>query len=197
MYVLAACEESQEVCKAFRDKGHLAYSCDIQPCSGGFPEWHLQGDVLDFLNFKWDLIIAFPPCTYLSNAGSVRLRPGGVLNEERYKKALAARDFFMKFYNHPCPKICIENPTPGSIHCLPPYSQVIEPFMFGEPWKKRTCLWLKNLPILFGTDIVVPEGHWVNAHSSYRFESLKGHVSAKMRSKTFPGVARAMAAQWG
>ena len=106
--VLAACEESQAVCIAFRNLGIEAYSCDIQPCSGGHPEWHIQCDVLDILNEKWDMIIAFPPCTYLSNAGARHLYKGGVLNKERYAKGLKAKEFFMRFYNADCKHICVE-----------------------------------------------------------------------------------------
>lgn len=98
MRVLVACEESQEVCKAFRALGHEAYSCDIEPCSGGHPEWHLQCDALEMLKIQWDMILAFPPCTYLSNAGARHLFKGGVLNEERYKKGLEAKDFFFKIF---------------------------------------------------------------------------------------------------
>src|SRR5574344_1078988 len=117
MKVLIACEESQAVCKAFRAKGHEAYSCDIQECSGGHPEWHIQGDVTPLLNENWDLIIAHPPCTYLSNAG--------------------ARDFFMKLYNANFPKIAVENPVPSKIYEMPLHSQEIQPYMFGHPFKKK------------------------------------------------------------
>ena len=174
MNVLVACEESQRVCTAFREKGHNAFSCDILPCSGGHPEWHCQGDVLNILNGsgnrqeyfctqdnkshklpqKWDLIIAHPPCTYLSNAGARFLYPKGVLNEERLKLGLEAKEFFMAFYNADCEKICIENPTPSRVYELPKYTQVIQPWMFGHPVSKRTCLWLKGLEPLKPTEIV-------------------------------------------
>ena len=194
MKVLVACEESQAVCKAFRELGHEAYSCDIIPCSGGHPEWHLQQDVTSLLNEKWDMIIAHPPCTYLSNAGARHLYPKGVLNEDRLKKGLAAKDFFMLIYNADCPKIAIENPTPSKVYGLPQYDQVIQPFQFGHPYSKRTCLWLKGLPKLVPTDIVeVSEstkvaGNWFNRGGKER---------QKNRSKTFPGIAKAMAEQWG
>ena len=119
MKVLVACEESQAVCKAFRAKGHEAYSCDVEPCSGGHPEWHIQGDVLPLLEQNWDMIIAFPPCTYLTNASSVRLRVRGKIQSERMEKAIKAKEFFMMFLNANCNKICVENPVPGKIHNLP------------------------------------------------------------------------------
>lgn len=194
MKVLVACEESQAVCKAFREFGHEAYSCDIQECSGGHPEWHIQGDALPLLKEKWDLIIAHPPCTYLSNAGARFLYPKGVLNEERLKLGLEAKEFFMAFYNADCEKICIENPTPSRVYELPKYTQVIQPWMFGHPVQKRTCLWLKGLEPLKPTEIVeerksskVP-GNWFNKGGKER---------QKNRAKTFPGIAKAMADQWG
>lgn len=174
MKVLVACEESQAVCIAFRKLGHEAYSCDTQECSGGHPEWHIKGDVLPLINGNkpfitmdgdlhaivgtWDLLIAFPPCTYLTNAGSVRLRIKGEINKERMAKAVEAKAFFMKFLEADCQKICVENPTPGKIHQLPQYTQAIQPWWFGHPYTKRTCLWLKNLPplplpILFGKEL--------------------------------------------
>jgi hypothetical protein len=174
MKVLVACEESQAVCIAFRKLGHEAYSCDTQECSGGHPEWHIKGDVLPLINGNkpfitmdgdlhaivgtWDLLIAFPPCTYLTNAGSVRLRVKGEINKERMAKAVEAKAFFMKFLEADCQKICVENPTPGKIHQLPQYTQAIQPWWFGHPYTKRTCLWLKNLPplplpILFGKEL--------------------------------------------
>lgn len=174
MKVLVACEESQAVCIAFRKLGYEAYSCDTQECSGGHPEWHIKGDVLPLINGNkpfitmdgdlhaivgtWDLLIAFPPCTYLTNAGSVRLRIKGEINKERMEKAVEAKAFFMKFLEADCQKICVENPTPGKIHQLPQYTQAIQPWWFGHPYTKRTCLWLKNLPplplpILFGKEL--------------------------------------------
>ena len=110
MRVLVACEETQEVCKAFRALGHEAYSCDIQPCSGGHPEWHIQVDALEPLKLKWDLIIAHPPCTYLTNAGAVRMRVNGEIVQERYQKAMEAKKFFLKFLNADCEHIAVENP---------------------------------------------------------------------------------------
>lgn len=202
MRVLCACEESQAVCMAFRDLGHEAYSCDLQECSGGHPEWHIKADALELLKMKWDMIIAFPPCTYMTNAGAVRMRVGGVIMEDRYNKAMEAKDFFMKFYEADCPRIAIENPTPMKIVGLPPYDQVIQPYMFGHPWSKRTCLWLKGLPPLMGTLLVDEHQPWVNggckdAHGNYRRYQGRGERDPKTRSKTFPGIAKAMAEQWG
>ena len=193
MKILVACEESQRVCIELRKLGHEAYSWDILPCSGGHPEWHLQQDVTPLLKEKWDMIIAFPPCTYLSNAGARHLYKGGKLNEDRYKKGLLAKELFMVIYNADCPKIAIENPTPSKIYELPEKSQVIQPWQFGHPYSKRTQLWLKGLPKLIPTNIVEVEsscrkaGNWFN----------KGGKDRQInRSKTFPGIAKAMAYQW-
>lgn len=202
MRVLIACEESQAVCIAFRGKGHEAYSCDTQECSGGHPEWHLRVDALELLKMKWDLIIAFPPCTYMTNAGAVRMRVGGVLQEDRYQKAMAAKEFFLKFLNADCERIAIENPTPMKIVGLPPYQQAIQPYWFGHPYSKRTCLWLKGLPPLIPTEIMEYHEPYVNggckdAHGNYRKFQGRGERDPKTRSKTFPGIAKAMAEQWG
>ena len=210
MKVLVACEESQRVCKAFRERGHEAYSCDIIECSGGRPEWHIMQDVIPLLNGncefrtidgtkhkidgKWDLIIAHPPCTYLSNAGARFLYPKGVLNEDRLNLGLAAKEFFMQLYNADCDKICVENPIPSRIFGLPKYSQTVQPYEHGHPFKKKTCFWLKNLPLLQPTNIVdVREstkiaGNWFNKGGKDR---------QKNRAKTFSGIAKAMAEQWG
>jgi hypothetical protein len=196
MRVLVACEESQRVCIEFRKLGHEAYSCDIEPCSGGHPEWHLQQDVTELLKIKWDLIIAHPPCTYLSNAGARFLYPKGELNKERLQKGLMAKEFFMKLWNADCPKIAVENPIPSKAYELPEYSQIIQPYEFGHPYSKKTCLWLKGLPKLQPTDIVQESkrestkiaGNWFNKGGKDR---------QKNRAKTFPGIAKAMAEQWG
>lgn len=203
MRVLVACEESQRVTIEFRKLGHEAYSCDIEPCSGGHPEWHLQQDVTELLKQEWDMIIAFPPCTYMTAAGACRMyHPKGVLDEERYKKSQEAKDFFMMFLNSDCPRVAVENPRPLKIVGLPKETQQIQPWQFGDPYTKLTYLWLKNLPPLVPThnmkDIAVP---WVYGgsfnHNGERRKNIGIHRDAKDRSKTFIGVARAMAAQWG
>lgn len=210
MKVLVACEESQEVCKAFRAKGHEAYSCDIQEPSGGHPEWHILGDALKAVEGgqvvtmdgvthdvgKWDLLIAHPPCTYLSNAGARFLYPKGVLNEERLRKGLMAKDFFLRFWWADIPKIAVENPIPSSVYCLPKYTQTIQPYQFGHPFKKKTCLWLKGIPELKPTNEIPVEqcestkvaGNWFNHGGKDRQAN---------RAKTFPGIAKAMAETWG
>lgn len=220
MKVLVACEESQRVCKAFREKGHEAYSCDIVECSGGHPEWHIMQDVIPILNGncefetvggtkhkidgKWDLIIAHPPCTYLTNAGACRMYPQkGKIDPNRFAKATEAKKFFMDFLNADCEKICIENPIPLSVVELPKKTQVIQPYEFGHPYTKKTYLWLKGLPNLVPTNIVEPVGPYVCGNSEiWKKQAAKGVVygkekSAKHRSKTFEGIARAMAEQWG
>lgn len=201
MKVLIACEESQAVCKEMRRLGHEAYSADIQDCSGGYPEWHIKGNVLPLINGRcsfttcdgvrheipdrWDMLIAHPPCTFLTKAGANLMRVNGDIVPDRYAKALAARDFFLKFLSADCLHIAVEKPVPLSIVDLPRYSQLIQPFEFGDPYSKKTCLWLKGLPPLMGTVIC----------SDYvSYTAL--HRSARMWSKTFPGIAAAMADQW-
>jgi len=195
MMVLVACEESQVVTIAFRNKGHEAYSCDIQECSGGHPEWHIQDDVLKHLNDGWDLMIAHPPCTYLSNAGAVHYYGKKAKNvDERFRLGFIAKNFFMSLYFASIGKICIENPQPLKAFCLPIHSQVIQPYLFGHPVKKKTLLWLKNLAELKATNIVENRqstkiaGNWFNKGGKER---------QKNRAKTFQGIANAMAEQWG
>lgn len=202
MRVLVACEESQAVCKAFRAKGHEAYSCDLEAPSGGHPEWHLQVDALQMLKLEWDLIIAHPPCTYLTNAGAVRMRANGEVVKERYERAMQAKDFFLKFLYAKCPKIAVENPTPMKLIGLPPYTQAIQPYEYGHPYSKRTCLWLKGLPKLVPTKIMEYHEPYVNggckdAHGNYRRFQGRNERDSKTRAKTFPGIAAAMAEQWG
>lgn len=233
MRVLVACEESQEVCKAFRALGHEAFSCDIQECSGGHPEWHIQGDVLPLLNGncfyntmddhyyrldgKWDLIIAHPPCTYLTVSGNA------YFNEEKYGDKARARKverekaamFFMKFINADCERIAVENPVGVMSTRYRKPDCIVQPWQFGHPYTKTTCLWLKGLPPLTPTDILEkPEGGWENQQITKdgRYGGYGGKWGckangkwlrygdprvAKERAKTFPGIARAMAEQWG
>lgn len=217
--VLVACEESQEVCKAFRERGHRAFSCDIQECSGGRPEWHIQGDVLQILNgsctFKtadshthtqcgpWDLIIAHPPCTDLAVSGA-RWFP------EKQKDFRQQRScvFFMRMALADCPRIAVENPIGimSSVYRKP--DQIIQPYQFGHHVRKATCLWLKGLPPLAPTDVVDPgeldeHGFTIGAamqmarDENGKIISWNDPRTAKARSKTFPGIAAAMAEQWG
>ncbi len=192
MRVLVACEYSGTVRDAFIKLGHDAMSCDIIPTD--VPGPHYEGDVLDVINDGWDLMIAHPPCTYLSNAGARFLYPKGQLNSDRLKLGLEAKQFFMALYNSNIPKICVENPIPSTVYELPLYTQTIQPYEYGHPFKKRTCLWLKGLPKLMPTNIVnerqsskVP-GNWFNKGGKDR---------QKNRAKTFQGIADAMASQWG
>ena len=193
--VLIACECSQVECLAFRAQGHDAFSADIQPCYGGHPEWHILGDVRNVPIENWDLVIAHPPCTYLSAAGSTSmfmsptrcLRPGNIL-PERYALMLEARAFFYWFLDKVSCPLAIENPRPLRCAALPPWSQVICPTMFGEIYMKRTCLWLRDLPPLLPTSAQDKRaGGWLLHCSS----------SSNRRSRSFEGVADAMARQWG
>lgn len=203
MKVLVACEESQTVTLAFRKLGIEAYSCDIQDCSGGFEEYHIKGDAIkEAYSGKYDLMIAHPPCTYLSRAGARWLYKGGSLNQERYKKMIEAKEFFNKLMNAPIKHIAIENPTPFKIAKLGKPSQIIQPYQFGHPYSKRTLLWLKNLPNLNYTNIiekekVVPYLPSNTGGKKRGQKSTKGVVNTKKEfSKTFRGIAEAMAKQW-
>lgn len=199
--ILVACEESQAVTIEMRKLGHEAYSCDIIECSGGHPEWHIKGDALELLKMKWDMIIAHPPCTYLTNAGARHLWKGHQLNQERYEKGMEAKAFFMAFLNADCPRIAVENPTPSRVFKLPEYTQSIQPYQFGHPYTKRTNLWLKGLPPLEPTEIVEPVATWCpsGSYSGKHGDRHRGMFTrdrARNRSKTFPGIAKAMAEQW-
>ena len=216
MKVLVACEESQAVTIELRRLGHEAYSCDIEPCSGGHAEWHLQQDVLPLLKEKWDIIIAFPPCTHLAVSGAAWFEKKRVSGEQR-----EGIEFFMNFINADCERIAIENPV-GIIaggyiskwfpdlqekynFPLKP-SQIIQPWQFGDEAQKATCLWLKGLPLLVPTQIVgkgeMKANKRKDGSTEYRtkwFEDarhLPPEERAKARSKTFPGIAKAMAEQW-
>lgn len=246
MKILVACEESQAVCKAFREKGHEAYSCDIIDCSGGHPEWHIFGDVLEVLNpkpikvarndirtgiefytnygqtshtiwGKWDMIIAFPPCTDLAVSGARHFEKKRADGRQR-----DSIEFFCQFLNADCEKIAIENPIgiisgdyilkwfPGLAekYGLPiKPSQIIQPYEYGHTARKATCLWLKNLPLLKATKIVEPELLHYTGKNGKKITFSKDYCGAfdwndandrrKKRSKTYAGVAKAMAEQWG
>ncbi len=209
MKILVACEESQRVCIAFRAKGHEAYSCDLDKWSGGHPEWHIWNDVTPLLNGncsfrtcngelhfvgKWDMIIAFPPCTYLSKAGAANLYKNGELDNDRFYRGQQAADFFCKIWTANCDKIVIENPVPMKVFNLPDYTQCIEPYYFGVPVSKKTYLWIKGLPLLCPTNVVEP----IYTFQTYPlFKNSFGKYRQKNRSKTFVGVANAMALSWG
>ena len=205
MKILIACEESQAVTKEFRNLGHEAYSCDIEPCSGGHPEWHLQQDVTELLKDKWDMIIAFPPCTYLTVTGNrwFNIEKYGEKAIQRHKDRDDAVEFFMMFANADCKKIVIENPVGIMSSEFRKPDQIINPFQFGDAFEKKTCLWIKGLPNLKSTNIVdVPErtkfasGKTMASWYADAFK-LPKKERAKLRSKTFPGIAKAMAEQWG
>lgn len=193
MRVLVACEFSGIVRDAFRTKGHKAYSCDIIPTEKNM--YHIHADVLEVLDWGWDLMIAHPPCTYLTNAGAVHYYGKKAKNiEQRIKKGFEAKDFFLKLINAPIHKICVENPQPCKMFNLPSHTQVIQPWQFGHPFSKRTLLWLKNIPELIPTNITQERqstkiaGNWFNKGGKER---------QKNRAKTFQGIANAMAEQWG
>lgn len=202
MKVLIACEESQVVCKAFRECGYEVYFCGIQKPGGNHPEWHILGDaVIEAYSGKYRLMIAHPPCTYLSNVGARWLKSNGILNQERYKLGCEAKDLFMSLYNAPIPYICIENPTPTKVYNLPKHSQVIHPYQFGHKSTKRTLLWLKGLPLLKPTNVLRRSDYLVCKGGKivvdWTVEQVHGRNRSKSRSKTFPGIAKAMTEQWG
>lgn len=185
MRVLIACEESQAVTKEFRKLGHEAYSCDVLPCSGGHPKWHLQRDVKKIINGKWDMVIAFPPCTHLAVSGARWFKEKIV--DGRQQQGI---DFFNLFTNLKCNKVAIENPIGIMSTQYRKPDQIIQPWQYGHGETKATCLWLKGLPKLKPTNIVDGREQkiWKMAPSEDR---------AKLRSKTFSGIAKAMAEQWG
>lgn len=191
MRILVACEESQAVTKEFRALGHSAWSCDLKPCSGGHPEWHLQCDVNLILGEQWDMILAFPDCTHLAVSGAryfAEKRADG--------RQQAAIDFFMKFANHSCPRIAIENPVGIISSTWRKPDQIIQPWMFGEDASKATCLWLKGLPVLSPTNIIRKE-RYANQTASGQNKLGPSPERAALRSKTYEGIAKAMAEQWG
>lgn len=195
--ILIGCEESQAVCKAFREIGHEAYSCDLQECSGDKPEWHLQMDIFEAIKLKdWDMAIFFPPCTYLTISANKwykdqpKRKSGTLVGEERRVARKEAIGFFMALYNCGIPKIGIENPIGVMSSEFRKPDQVLQPWMFGHGETKATCLWLNNLPKLMATNIV--EGREQRLHYLPKTKDR-----AKLRSKTYPGIAKAMAEQWG
>jgi hypothetical protein len=216
MKVLIACEESQTVTKEFRKLGHEAYSCDILPCSGGHAEWHLQQDVTELLKQEWDLVIAHPPCTRLANSGVCWIE-----KRDLWQELVCAINFFkmfQKFHDKTGCPVCIENPIPHKyaregfnfyfdygngfeqewIRGIGKYSQIIQPYEFGHLERKATCLWLLGLPLLKQTKNVKSDMDKLPKNISQRVHYLPpGPERAKLRSKTFPGIAKAMAEQWG
>ena len=190
--VLIACEESGTVRDAFIKKGHNAISCDILHTSSPGP--HIQGDVVPLLKYNWDLIIAHPPCTYLANSGVCHLKN----NSERYALMLEAVRFFNLFRINDCPRVCIENPIPHKYGIGKTYSQIIQPYMFGHTERKSTCLWLKGIPKLIETNNVKKEMLLLPKNIQQRLHYLPPSPNrAMLRSKTFQGIADAMASQWG
>lgn len=202
MKVLVACEESQAVTIAFRNRGHEAYSCDISPCSGGHPEWHIQGDVLPMLKECWDLVIAFPPCTYLTTTGNKWMKPEFATRfPTRIDDRRKAIEFFLLFTNLKC-KWAIENPVGIMSTQYRKPDQIIQPWQFGHQESKKTCIWVNGLPKLAQTEIVEPKFiTYKNGKRDplwhYNSMRLNKEDRAKLRSKTFAGVANAMSEQWG
>ena len=219
MKVLVACEESQTVCKAFRARGHEAYSCDIQLPSGGHPEWHILGDAVEALRGgcvktmdlqlhevgRWDIAICHPPCTYLSKAGACRMyrwfNGKRWIDADRYDKMIDGRDFFFKMFDANADRIAVENPLPLKICKLPKPTQTIQPYEYGHPYSKRTQLWLVNLPKLKSTDIIANYKPWLPSNTSSYAKGRGGWkgstIGSKNYAKTFEGIAEAMAEQWG
>jgi len=215
MKIIIACEESQAVCKAFREKGHEAYSADILPCSGGHPEWHIQGNVLEILNDGWGMMIAFPPCTHLAVSGAAHFEKKRA--DGRQQQGI---DFFMKMVNAPIEKIVVENPISIMSKVYRKPDQIIQPFFFGDGYQKSTCLWLKNVQPLFHnskpdlfnkttTHVEFEERHYLTDRKTGKLksqpmwyykaltDSKTAHERSVLRSKTFPGIAKAMSQQWG
>jgi len=204
MKILVACEESQVVTKAFRERGHDAFSCDILSCSGGHPEWHIQGDVIKELEKNWDMVIAFPPCTHLAVSGAAHFAKKR--EDGRQQEGI---DFFMRFANlNHVPKVVIENPIGIMSRIWRKPDQIIQPYQFGEDASKSTCLWLKGLPLLIETCRVVgrfvttPSGkvveRWSNQCSNYGHDkTAPSPERSRLRSKTYAGVGKAIAEQWG
>lgn len=197
MKILVACEESQAVTIELRAKGYQAWSCDTEPCSGGHPEWHLQCDVRTVLCESWDMIIAFPPCTYLCSSG-MHWTTRGLRDPQLTEDAI---EFVKLIWNNPCSRIAIENPVGRLSSVFGKPTQIIQPWMFGEDASKKTCLWLKGLTPLVATEIIAPKvingkRIWGNQTPSGQNKLGPSPERAKLRSKTYPGIAKAMAEQW-
>ena len=198
MRILVACEESQEVTWRLRQRGHEAYSCDLLPTSGRHPEWHIQADALEVCKMKWDMVLAFPPCTHLAISGAPSFE-----EKRRDGRQQTGIGFFLAFtaLDH-VPKVAIENPVGIMSKLYRKPDQIIHPYMFGDPVRKKTCLWLKGLPNLVPTDIVEPElvvyKNGTGTNSAWHMDTfnLPPALRQKERSKTFPGIAKAMAEQW-
>lgn len=214
MRVLVACEESQAVTKEFRRLGHEAYSCDIQECSGGHPEWHIKGDVLPLIDgncefatmdgemhlidSEWDILIAHPPCTYLAKSGACRLyKTAGTIDPERMKSAMEARLFFQRFLDAKCRRVAIENPTPLKVMCLPKPTQIIQPYQFGHPYSKRTCLWINGLPNLEPTNVVETYTPYLPSNTGGYARGGEADIAGKrMMQKLQAKPFRASPEQW-
>ena len=200
MKVLIACEESQAVCIEFRKRGHEAYSCDILTCSGGHPEWHIEGDVLEQLDKGWDMMIAFPPCTHLAVSGARHFKQKRA--DGRQQQAI---DFFRLLGRASIRKIARENPVGIMSTEERKPDQIIQPYYFGDEFQKTTCLWLNNLPLLvhtkesdlFNETTHVGKGEFIEGENYRMPKWFSENKDAKIRSKTFPGIAKAMAEQWG
>jgi len=203
MKILVGCEESQAVTIELRKLGHEAFSCDVMESSGGYPQWHIQGDLLKELHKGWDMLIAFPPCTHLAVSGARHFEQK--IKDGRQQQGI---DFFMEMINAPIDKICVENPIGIMSTKYRKPDQIIQPYMFGDKAQKSTCLWLKNLPLLVPTNIV-EKGEFIEFVSKkgvkkrqpkWYFDALKNSKNAsersKLRSKTFKGIAKAMATQF-
>lgn len=191
--ILVACEESQAVTIELRKLGHFAFSCDIEDCSGGHPEWHIKDDVMNHINMGWNMIIAFPPCTHLAVSGAAWFE-----QKRKDGRQQSAIDFFMAIANADCDYIAIENPVGIMSTVWRKPDQIIQPYQFGHPESKKTCLWLKSLPLLKPTNDVYDEMMQLPKNERMRVHYLPPSPDrAKIRSKTYQGIARAMAEQWG
>lgn len=200
MRVLVACEYSGVVRDAFTKRGHAAFSCDLLPTESEGP--HYQGDVRDILGVGWDLLIAHPPCTYISRAGARWMYPtAGVISSKRFAQAQKAKEFFLALLHADIPRIAVENPTPLKLVELPSHTQVVQPYEYGHPYSKRTLLWLRGLPPLTPTNILEEYVPYLPSNTGGKRRgqkaTLKGVRGSKQASKFWPGIAEAMADQWG